>query len=384
MFPSKSVVSDIASIGAVDQSSDEEQYFKHNSIKSPLTVSHHSSSSSLTHLRAGGQRSSLHQQQQQQQQNQMHLQLQQQLQMVSTAAGSRLDRGFMSLSHTNLQQVALNAKKNRAPSPMGQSTTNSLPGLANNYVSEPTTPATRQGTQQGGSGHLGNQSMASMTSASIMHKLPRHVSSPSSKKQLLADETPGSGTTNDADATQYPGFLSAPSSFIHTVQHTAGNGSAECGSAIDGFGDGNRDTTADGKEAPTLLILKDQRNVTKAELKLVVESCAYYANKGDVQTAVTVALLMRNFIKLSKWTVAEHWFACYVDFLDRHKAFHLATEIILASPFMSISEAVKSRAYMYLSCNHCGSLMTSIPGIGPPEAGTFGARGAGTAAMLSI
>ncbi|KAJ2232295.1 SEA (Seh1-associated) complex subunit [Coemansia sp. RSA 1722] len=327
MFPSKSVMSELAGVGATEPSSDDEHYFRHTSIRSPLTASRHSSSSSLTR-------------QQNNQHSQLQLQHQLHLHLQAASPAGRLERA--SLSHTNLQQAALHAKKHQVPSPTGQSTTNSLSGLVNNYVSEPTTPATRQGNREHVfANHTSNHSIASITSSGA-HRLPKYVPS-SSKKPLLADETPGgSSAVQVADAPPYPGVLSAPSSFINP----ADNGSA------------------DGKRAPAMLSLQDQRHITKAELKLVVDSCAYYADRGDVQTAVTVALLLRNFIRLPQWAAAENWFSCYIDLLDRHKAHHLATEIILASPFDSVKADITSFTYMNLSCNHCGSSLNYITDIG--------------------
>ncbi|KAJ1841295.1 hypothetical protein LPJ73_006163, partial [Coemansia sp. RSA 2703] len=221
-------------------------------------------------------------------------------------------------------------------SPLVQSASNSLTGRMNNFTSEPATPATQHNNHRTFLSNTNNPSLASMASVTSQ-RLSRNVPSPS-RKYLLADETPG-GTNSEAVSAQYLEFLSAPASFIShgppIINPTAAN--SDGGSRVNERVVNNAECElADGKPAGLpKLELREMRNTTKAELKLVIDSCAYYADKGDVQTAVTVALLMRNFIKLSRWKVAERWFASYIELLDLHMAFAPATDIILASPFES-------------------------------------------------
>ncbi|KAJ1925907.1 hypothetical protein EC988_010342, partial [Linderina pennispora] len=69
----------------------------------------------------------------------------------------------------------------------------------------------------------------------------------------------------------------------------------------------------------------------------------YYADKGDVQTAVTVALLMRGFIRIHKWRAVENWMLAYIDQLDQQREFEAATMIALESPFKSVRDAIETR-----------------------------------------
>ncbi|KAJ2368564.1 SEA (Seh1-associated) complex subunit, partial [Coemansia sp. RSA 2607] len=341
MFPSKSV--------ATDPSSDEEPYFKYGNTLSPLSASRHSSSVSLTHLRTAAASTAKQQSQRQ----------------LASASGARLERGFLSLSHTNLHQASLSAKKSRVPSPLVQSASNSLTGRMNNFTSEPATPATQHNNHRTFLSNTNNPSLASMASVTSQ-RLSRNVSSPS-RKYLLADETPG-GTNSEAVSAQYLEFLSAPASFIShgppIINPTAANSDGGSRVNVRVVNDAECEL-ADGKPAGLpKLELREMRNTTKAELKLVIDSCAYYADKGDVQTAVTVALLMRNFIKLSRWKVAERWFASYIELLDLHMAFAPATDIILASPFESVKEELLSNIFINLSCSQCGSALSYVADMG--------------------
>ncbi|KAJ2477436.1 SEA (Seh1-associated) complex subunit [Coemansia sp. RSA 2131] len=211
----------------------------------------------------------------------------------------RLERSYMSQSHSNLQTSAIMAKR-RVPS-LSRSSAHSAVH-ANNIVSEPVTPMHRLGhaTFQGFSLH-GPEPAGSLNPGVA------HV-------QTLPNEEP-----RPRRPTFALGGRSAP--------------------------------VADS--AP--LTIAEHRHATKSDLKLIVDSCLYYANQGDVQTALTAALLMRRFIHLKNWPVSRIWFSDYIDQLDQYQEYTTATEIILASPFDDVQDHITSNSAISMSCSQCGS-----------------------------
>ncbi|KAJ2771193.1 SEA (Seh1-associated) complex subunit [Coemansia nantahalensis] len=110
--------------------------------------------------------------------------------------------------------------------------------------------------------------------------------------------------------------------------------------------------------------VESQRRVSRADLQLAVESCAYYANKGDVQTALTAALLLRRFIRISEWRAIKGWFIDYIDQLDQHQEHAVATDIILACPFPDVPDQLNDRVTIALSCIICGVKLDCHPDAG--------------------
>ncbi|KAJ1892303.1 SEA (Seh1-associated) complex subunit [Kickxella alabastrina] len=354
IIPSKAATTEFFAISAADVSSDEENFTRYNSVLSPTTISRHSSTHSFTNLRinvpAGVPVSATapapvtaqsavpksHQPR--------HL----------NNGNAKPDRNFLSLSHTNLQNVSLEFKKSRVPSPLIQSISNSLsgPSSSNNFASEPATPAIRPARQQVFMNHTANPSLASIASGAS-HGLSKYTAG-IYKRPLLANEQPCGNSSTTPMVEPYPKFVSAPSSLAqhpdsHSMHADPDPMSAEQRPSV---------------LPPTKLELRVRRNVTKAELKLVIDSCVYYADRGDVQTAVTAALLMRNFIRLSQWTAAQDWFSSYIGMLDDHKAFAPATEVILVAPFDSIRELMAERCIVGMNCPNCRSSLGYIPDVG--------------------
>ncbi|KAJ2725431.1 SEA (Seh1-associated) complex subunit [Coemansia sp. Benny D115] len=360
VFPSRSVMAGLANLGTQANSSDEEMFSRYNSARSPTTISEVSSSVSLTQLRTTKNAQPRY--------------------PSESSSGSKLERNFLSLSHTNLQQVAKAAQSStsrrtsRLPSLMSRSSTKTHPGAPNDCLSEPATPAshavsTMQQQQQQQTGTIGTMGLNSAATGAhsrlvkqALNGLPSSSSS-SSRRVATKDGVILSDTARSLTPASAPMFLSAPSSFIATnplniTMHK------KCHSSESHPTNPPTDKpiekpvgtkTSSSPEAKVMM-----RNVTNSELKLAVDSCAYYADRGDVQTAVTAALLLRNFIRISKWAVTEYWFVTYIDLLDHHKAFAQATEIILASPFASTKALLEGMHNTRLACTYCGVDLTFI------------------------
>ncbi|KAJ2710098.1 SEA (Seh1-associated) complex subunit [Coemansia spiralis] len=107
-----------------------------------------------------------------------------------------------------------------------------------------------------------------------------------------------------------------------------------------------------------------QRRVSRADLQLAVESCTYYANKGDVQTALTAALLLRRFIRIGQWPGIRGWFIDYIDRLDQHQEHAVATDIILVCPFPDIPDQLNDRNNIVLTCSQCDNKLDCHPDAG--------------------
>ncbi|KAJ2551344.1 SEA (Seh1-associated) complex subunit [Coemansia sp. RSA 1878] len=212
---------------------------------------------------------------------------------------ARLERSYMSQSHSNLQMSAIMAKR-RVPS-FPRSSAHSMSVHTNNIASEPVTPMHRVGhaTFQGFSLH-GPEPAGSLNPGVAPVQLPSEEPRPRQPTFAL-------GGRSELPANSAP------------------------------------------------LTIAEHRHATKSDLKLIVDSCLYYANQGDVQTALTAALLMRRFIHLKHWAVSRMWFSDYIDQLDQYQEYATATEIILASPFDDVQDHITSNSTISMSCSQCGS-----------------------------
>ncbi|KAJ2158259.1 SEA (Seh1-associated) complex subunit [Coemansia sp. RSA 552] len=342
MFPSKSVI-DVLSPG---DSSDEEphrkhiggQIMRHSTNASParvqanmyvgslgITFDGEANGSKLQRMRPG---------------------------VANTNGGAgKLERTFMSLSHSNLQQAGMVAtSKGRVPSPLSRPAAHSMSlGPPGHYASEPATPAHSKLNQSVFQSFTTNPNLTTeavqrnaryvgLSRDSSAHHTPRDLDSQSMHSQqkfFFHDDTPVEIATTPVQ-TRRPTFAFG-SNFVSTSE------------------------PAVPEEEPAKPISGTQRRAAKADLKLVAESCLYYADKGDVQTALIAALLMRRFIRLKHWPEARTWFVDYIDQLDRYEEYSAATEILLETPFDDIQEEVQNPSIINISCSQCGSRLQADP-----------------------
>ncbi|KAJ1962208.1 SEA (Seh1-associated) complex subunit [Dipsacomyces acuminosporus] len=248
----------------------------------------------------------------------------------------RIDRHDYAHSSTNtleqalaLQKPLLSAKNGNAPSPLSKAITQSISSPSISGRSEPLSP--QQDFHAFGRSQTANPTLASIAPTP---KSPTHKASGDTKEGTPQIQSRASLVLEDGNP-----LYAAQSSALQTAK------------AIESL-------------SAVKLQIKTQQHATKADLKIVIQSCEYYAHQGDVQTAVTVALLMRKFIRLSKWARTEPWFLAYVDQLDQYREFTAATEIMLASPFESVRDAIMSRNAISMDCSQCGSPLMLLPGVG--------------------
>ncbi|KAJ2083543.1 SEA (Seh1-associated) complex subunit [Coemansia sp. RSA 988] len=347
MFPSKSVT-DIPPKG---ESSDDDPHTKYPNTQSQASFSRISANGSPAPVRLNFSSGSLGV-------DAVDAYHRARLGMHQPHAG-RLERNFMSLSHSNLQQVGAAANKGRGPSPLPRSAAHSLSHPQGNYVSEPATPV---------HGRLGQQVFQSF---STNPNLTTEAAQRYSNQMCLTDDDDAQYRTQDHLQPQRKFFLHDDSmaeprhSFVLPtprpvpkrptfIFNGGGSSAAPEAAAAD-------ENTV--KES-TRLHITAQRNASKADLKLVVDSCTHYANIGDVQTAITAALLMRNFIRLRKWSATKGWICDYIDQLDQHQEYSVATDIILSSPFPDIQGHLAGYQVVVLSCTNCNSKIEPDPDTG--------------------
>ncbi|KAJ1735043.1 SEA (Seh1-associated) complex subunit [Coemansia biformis] len=226
-----------------------------------------------------------------------------------SAGAGRLERGFMSLSHSNLQQAGGTGSRSRRR-------------------------AHRAGIDDGtaASMHAAQQDDPDVT-LSNLHR-----------RYLHRDDVLATGLLDAAlglSLSKRPTFA-----FGDTAAATA-----TAAAAVPAAGSAKQSIEA-------------QRRVSRADLKLALESCAYYANKGDVQTALTAALLLRGFIRLSEWNAIKGWFVDYIDQLDLYQEHVVATDIILAAPFDDIQDQLSTDTSIVLTCSRCGEKLEGDPNVG--------------------
>ncbi|KAI8319958.1 hypothetical protein GQ54DRAFT_278625 [Martensiomyces pterosporus] len=279
----------------------------------------------------------------------------------ASSSTDSLERTHMSFSHANLQKALLATKAGKAPSPLSRPVAQSASSPNVGYGSEPLSPE--------------REPSKVVRSATANARLASYATELVPKQNTAAEEKPDA-VSNAQDAT--PQSQPRAKFFIHDAQSLQNEqqeskpGAAQLepeddymfASASAAAMNPAPQNDADKSLPAAKLQIKAQRHATKAELKLVMQSCEYYADHGDVQTAVTVALLMRKFIRLQNWATAEPWFLSYVDQLDQYCEFAAATEILLAAPFESVRDTIMTRNSIAMDCSHCRSTLVALPETG--------------------
>ncbi|KAJ1845045.1 SEA (Seh1-associated) complex subunit, partial [Coemansia sp. RSA 2708] len=328
MFPSKSVT-DILPRG---ESSDDEPHTKHPGLAPPNQYGRHSTNASPARVRQNHSATSLA--------TGCDISERTRLAKPGYASGTvRLERNFMSLSHSDLQQVTAAPNKSRIPSPLSRPAAHSLSSPSCNYVSEPATPAHRFGHSVFPSLTTNPGLMSEATQRQTRHiGFAKDVPSQQPKEPPAVQKTGRKFFLHDESAVAEPRSVEPPAPRPRRPTF-AFSGSPKPSVPTD----------------ETRLHISTPRHASKADLKLIIDSCLYYAENGDVQTALTAALLMRNFIRLENWPVVRNWYSDYIDQLDRYQEYAAATDIILSSPFEDIQDQIAINSDIMVSCSHCGS-----------------------------
>ncbi|KAJ1772303.1 SEA (Seh1-associated) complex subunit [Coemansia sp. RSA 1843] len=280
--------------------------------------------------------------------------------MRGLGLGTKLERKRISMSHTNLQQAATSNRTNgRLPSPFSRTTEHSLSSSSGAFASEPVTPLQKV------SHHTFHDNNMAQTESSLISAF--RITGPGGYLKGPSNGISKNKETLTHGSTLKIALQNAASSTLAAGQ-TASVPNVD--SAGLGITTGQSGSLANNRASATDMLIEKklqigaQKRTTKTELKMAIESCQYYADIGDVQTAVTAALLLRNFIQLPNWTVAEAWFWAYVEQLDSYREYALATEILLASPFERVREPILEYNTITMNCSQCGAQLAKQPDVG--------------------
>ncbi|ORX49056.1 WD40 repeat-like protein [Hesseltinella vesiculosa] len=93
--------------------------------------------------------------------------------------------------------------------------------------------------------------------------------------------------------------------------------------------------------------------------KMVHELFDFYTEQGDVQTCVTLYLVLRKYITIDEHRVVE-WFTSYIDILRRLKLWTAVNAIINASDIPHIQEQnqASSATTIHITCSNCFKLVS--------------------------
>ncbi|KAJ2486813.1 SEA (Seh1-associated) complex subunit [Coemansia sp. RSA 2050] len=273
----------------------------------------------------------------------------------------RLQRSHLSRSHSNLQHAMAPSKFGSVPSPKLRSTAHSMSIPPSNFASEPTTPAYRAGgarlprnnTTGANLSLVGSERIAEAEqepgSSDVAETNGREALLTELSKRFFLQTSVTPSTDQLASVVSFPSPpmpLAPPQNILSVLTNPSfANGLPEVSKG----------------PPPPLVNVAPPRHVTKAELRMAVSSCEYYVDLGDVQTAVTAALLLRNFIRLDEWQAVEEWFHAYIMQLDLFKEYAAATEILLASPFASVQDPITLQTTMCVNCSICDSQLAMLP-----------------------
>ncbi|XP_065918943.1 GATOR2 complex protein WDR24-like [Dysidea avara] len=95
--------------------------------------------------------------------------------------------------------------------------------------------------------------------------------------------------------------------------------------------------------------------------QIVVNMLYFYAEKGDVQTSVSVLLVLQdvNLQKKIDPALMELWFSTYIDLLKRKQLWKQAALVIKLCPLEEISGESQNSTVMINNCGHCHKSLPS-------------------------
>lgn len=100
-------------------------------------------------------------------------------------------------------------------------------------------------------------------------------------------------------------------------------------------------------------------------LETIRNTLMKWADTGDVQTAVSMLLVLRNkpeYKHLIEDATIEYWFTCYIEMLQRFKLYNVANAMTKKCPVPSIS-TMNQRSTTYLTnCTRCNKALSRPQG----------------------
>ncbi|XP_054288294.1 GATOR complex protein WDR24-like [Macrosteles quadrilineatus] len=120
------------------------------------------------------------------------------------------------------------------------------------------------------------------------------------------------------------------------------------------------DTTILSGEEPSTALLTVNclvRPVAWEPGTVVGEALTHHAARGDVQTSVSVLLVLGERRKTLEHcldeTTQEHWLLAYIDLLSRYKLWNICTQVIQLSWVPSVSQLNQQSTTVYTACTQC-------------------------------
>jgi WD40 repeat protein len=112
-----------------------------------------------------------------------------------------------------------------------------------------------------------------------------------------------------------------------------------------------------------LLSSKAPQNPQWPFTKLVAEMLHFYASQGDVQTSVSVLLVLGDKMKSSiDFSIQQQWYQSYIDLLSRFELWNVANKVIRLCPLPYINSLNQNSTTIYTTCGLCRKPLTSKVG----------------------
>eukprot|EP00731_Ephydatia_muelleri_P024253 Em0016g524a len=119
------------------------------------------------------------------------------------------------------------------------------------------------------------------------------------------------------------------------------------------------EVTSTRKHVPNETSATVQLNRSKWEFNEVVASMLkFYAEKGDVQTSVSILIVLGELGKtLVSDSLTKQWFSTYIDLLMQKQLWNISSLVIKLCPLPEISEMNQQSTYYHITCGKCNKLI---------------------------
>lgn len=103
-----------------------------------------------------------------------------------------------------------------------------------------------------------------------------------------------------------------------------------------------------------LLAVEVEANPPFKFTDVVIEMLHFYANNGDIQTTVSILIILGEKLKYAiDMATQEHWFHAYIDLLSRFQLWNVINQISNLSVLPSINSLNQVSTTIYTSCASC-------------------------------
>ncbi|CAG2103082.1 unnamed protein product, partial [Medioppia subpectinata] len=93
---------------------------------------------------------------------------------------------------------------------------------------------------------------------------------------------------------------------------------------------------------------------------LVAEMLHFYASQGDVQTSVSILIVLGDKMKTSiDVSIQQQWYQSYIDLLSRYELWSVANKVIRLCPHPYINTMNQSSTTIYTTCGVCRKALNS-------------------------